>query len=141
MARNFRNNNQQAIDQGEVANQSYNEAAGAKKVMIVGGKLKPFCVVPDTTYTTDFSTRRLVGKGVSLAFYNNSGAVASVTLGDSTVTSLVAGVANAAGYVGVPVPANSWVYLNTYDIDHAITSVATCMGFIIEDDTSISTRS
>ena len=140
MARNFRNNGEQALDQGEIANQSYNQAAGAQKVMTVGGKLKPF-QTGASAYTTDFNTAsRQVGKGATLAFYNNTGAVASVTIGDSSVTSLAAGVTNAAGRVGVPVPANSWVYLNTYDLDFAITSAVTCMGFIVEDDTSISVR-
>jgi len=140
MSKNVRTNQDQALDQGTIANLGFNEAAGVHKVAQAGLKLKPFCLVPDTTYTTDFSTRRNVGQGVTLACYNSTAAALAITTGDITVTALAVGVANAAGKVGIPVPANSWFYLNTFTDTHAITSAAGLMVFIVEDDTKLFSR-
>lgn len=139
MSRNFRNTGSQAIDQGEIANQKYNQAAGADKVMIVGGHMKPL-QIGASSYTTDYTTARKVGKGVTMAFYNDTGATASITIGDSAITALTHGVTDANGNVGLPVPSKSWLYINTYHSEYVISSSATCFGYIIEDDTSISTR-
>jgi len=129
----------QSLDSGAIANQSYNQEAGVQKVAQAGLKLKPL-KLSETSYTTDFSTRRQVGMGTTLAFYNSTGAALTVTLGDSAVATLAAGATTAAGKVGVPVPANSWFYTNSYTETHAITSAAGLMGFIVEDSSSISVR-
>jgi hypothetical protein len=129
----------QSIDQGAIANLAFNQAAGVYKVAQAGLKLKPL-KLSDISHTTDFSTLRLVGKGATLAFYNSTGAALTVTMGGSAQTSLAAGATSADGKVGIPVPANSWFYANSYDDTHAITSAAGLLGFIVEDATSISTR-
>ena len=129
--RTARNN----YDPSSVDSNSYNDAAGARKVSDVGHHLKPIDL--GSSFTTDASTRRKVGKGKSIAIYNAGAAVGSITLGDSTITSLAVGVTNANGNVGIPVNINSWVYLNTYKYDHIIADSADLKVFIIEDDTFI----
>jgi hypothetical protein len=125
-----------ALDAGAIANMGFNQQAGVHKVAQAGLKLKPLKLT-ETTHTTDFSTRRNVGQGTTLAFYNNTAGVLSVTMGDDTVTSLAVGVTNAAGKVGIPVPANSWFYTNSYTDTHAITSAAGLLGFVVEDSTRL----
>jgi hypothetical protein len=121
-------------DPGEIANNSYSEPAGATKISDVGHKLAPI-QDPATTngYTTDASSRRKIGQGCSMAFYAT--AAGSVTFGDSTVTSLAAGVTDAGklGFVGIPL-AIGWTYLNSWQHDWMITS-AGILSFVVEDAT------
>lgn len=131
-----RRNNSPNIDPNASDLMSYNDQAGVKKVSDFGKVIKPL-KLSETTFTTDFSTLRSVGTGKAMAFYNNSAAVASVTIGIAGTTSLAAGATTSTGIVGVPVPPNEWLYLNTYDQTHVIVSAVTCLGFIIEDDTGI----
>ena len=132
--------NTRNFDAGMIQNHSYNEAAGSVKASEVGHHLKPYSV-DGATFSTNFATRRPVGKGVTLAVYNNSAAVGSITIGDNTVTSQAPGAVQAGtNHVGIPVAPNSWLYLNTYMKDHVITSATTMLVFIIEDDTFIDRR-
>jgi hypothetical protein len=124
----------QGLDQGSIFNNSFNTASGSFKVSEVGHKLKPLLVAG--SYTTDFTTSRKIGKGATLAFYNTTGSAAAVTIGDSAITALAVGVTNAQGSVGIPVPPNSWLYLNSYDQEYCITA-AGIKSFIVEDHTSI----
>ncbi|HLD91703.1 MAG TPA: hypothetical protein VI911_11950 [Patescibacteria group bacterium] len=125
------NNN---YDPSSVDSNSYNDAAGARKTIEVGHHLKPI-KTGATTFTTDCSTKTKVGKGISLAIFGV--ADGSVTIGDSTVAILATGVTDANGFVGIPVMAEHWIYLNTYTYDYIITSSADIKVFIIEDDTYI----
>ena len=61
------------FDPSSVDSNSYNDEAGARKVIQVGPKLIPLNLTA-TTWTTDASTRRKVGKGKIIAVFN-SGAV------------------------------------------------------------------
>lgn len=138
-----RNHNNTNFDPATVANNSYNDYAGSTKVSPVGHKLVPMQTAPET-YSTSAAARVAVGKGVSLAVYNNDTAVAWVTTGDVTVTSQAGGTVQAATpaaltpFVGVAVAPNSWTYINTYDHSHVIASAATCLVYVIKDDTSVS---
>lgn len=127
--RTARNN----YDPNSVDSNSYNDAAGGRKITDVGHHLKPIDL--GTSFTTDATTKRKLGKGVAIAVFSTAGGV--VTIGNyADVTSLAAGVVSAGGYVGVPIPPNTWIYLNTYLYDTVITG-AGVMTFIIEDDTYI----
>lgn len=135
-------NSKKNIDPSSIANQMFNEQAGAQKNVSVGPSLKPLKLTA-TTWTTDASTVRKITKGVQLAVYNNAGAVGSVTLSKSgTRTSLAPGavdntVGDTFGDVGIPCAPNSWTYISGHDNIAVITSAATLLVFIIEDDTSV----
>jgi len=121
-------------DPSSVDSNSYNNAAGGRKVTLVGHHLKPIKTGLNT-YTTDISTRTKVGQGVTLAIYAKSDS--TVTIGGSGVLSLAVGVTDANGKVGIPVVANTWIYLNTYLDDYIISSSNNIVAYIVEDDTYI----
>jgi hypothetical protein len=134
-----------SIDLGNINLNSYNDAAGSMKISNVGHKLNPI-KISDTSYTTDASTRRKVGKGVTIAIYNNIGApatVATITVGDVTVANGAAGAVQVSGinyFVTIPCQPNTWTYINTYDFDYIITDAATTLCFVVEDDSYINIR-
>ena len=124
-------------DSGDILNLQYNEKAGAEKNMDVGGALIPLNA--ETTPTTAANAAAVaVGAGKTLALYNNAAAVASVTIGDSTVVSQAPGAVQAGKkWAGIPVPPNSWHRVSMGENTHIITSAATLLVFIVEDDTYI----
>jgi hypothetical protein len=141
-----RNSGNQALDSGAIANQSYNEAAGVHKVAQAGLKLKPLPLTA-VTFTTDASTaRKLPEKGMTLAIYNNAGAVGAFRLSKAAAPSaLAAGVVDNSvgdgfGDVGVPVPPNSWHYTNSFDAATIITSAATMLVFLVEDESRLTPK-
>jgi len=133
-----RNNKRQALDAGTISNQSYNEAAGVTKVAQAGLHLKPMPIT-GSTFSTDASTIRNLGKGTTVAFYNNSATVAAFRFSNNpAAASLAAGIVdNPTGEVGVAVPANSWFYSNTADKSFVITSASTLLTYVVEDDSEI----
>jgi len=142
MAKNQRTQEGATIqDPGAINNIEHNPAAGAQKNIDVGGHLIPLKIISGSTlaYTTDASTRRALDNlGVSLAVYNNAATMGSITLGeDNTVTSLAAGVTDAAGHVGIPCPPNSWTRISAGTQNWVIASAATLMVFVVDDHTQI----
>lgn len=131
------------FDPASNSNNTYSDYSGGVKISDVGHRLIPIPTA-DGVGTTNASSAINVGKGVSLAIYNNAGAAASVTTGPSSVTSLAIGVSVAAATpqiaqsVGIPCKPNDWTYINTYDHTHVVTSAATLLVYIIQDDTAVS---
>jgi hypothetical protein len=125
-------------DQGALANLKYNDAAGSEKVSEVGRHLLP---IPNsaTTWTTNVTAATpLARMGKNLAVYNNSGTVASITLGeDNTITSLAAGVTDSSGHVGIALMPNAWTYVACGKQNWVIASASTVLVYLIDDDTSI----
>jgi hypothetical protein len=139
MAKNIRQLNGYSVqDPSIIANLEYNPMAGAQKVSEVGRRLIPFLQAAGT-YTTNVSTvTTLPVLGVNLAIYNNSGSLASITLGKtSAVASLAPGVTDSSGDVGVPLTPNSWTYLACGMNQYVISSASTVLVFIIEDTSYI----
>lgn len=142
-----RTSGNQALDSGAISNIGFNENAGVHKTSDFGKKLKPIRVIthgPDaTTYTTDASSIKKIEKGMALALYNNAGAVASFRLSNKpTAASLAPGVTDSTadageGDVGVAVPPNSWHYTNSSDKEYIITSAATLLVYIVEDESRV----
>lgn len=124
-------------DSGAVDNNTYNDQAGVRKVSDFGKALKPLLV--GGSYVTAINAAAVkIQMGSAIAIYNNSGSVASITFGsDNTVASLAPGVTSVAGDVGIPLMPNSWTYLNNYNKEWAITSAASALVFLIEDDTNV----
>lgn len=122
----------------------FNDAAGSKKVSEVGRHLLPlkFISVGVVTYTTDASTARILDNaGSCLAVYNNAGAVGSITLGeDATIVSLAPGAVDANGHVGIPCAPNAWTYIACGGSNRVISSAATLLVFLIDDNTSVKTE-
>jgi hypothetical protein len=125
------------VDPGQIASQSYNQAAGAQKVAEVGRHLVPL-KSNATTFTTNATTAiPLPSMGRNLAVYNNANAVGAVTLSDvGTVTSQAPGAIDAAGNPGIPCKPNDWTYIACNEKNWVIASAATLLVFLIEDDTS-----
>ena len=141
-SRNLPGNNVQ--DPATIHNLEYSDSAGSKKVSEVGRHLLPIPYVSGASiaYTTNCTTVRTVDPGKCLAVYNNSGSVASVTLGeDNTVTSLAAGVTDANGHVGIPCLPNAWTYIAMSTQNWVISSAATLLVFLIDDNTSVKPES
>jgi len=135
MAKNIRTTPGYGIqDPSIISNLEYNPMAGSMKVSEVGRRLIPI-LLADGTYTTNASTQRtLPVLGVNLAIYNNSGSLATITLGKTNaVASLAAGVTDASGNVGVPLAPNSWTYLACGMNQYVISSASTVLVFLIED--------
>lgn len=125
------------IDPSSLPSLGYNVAAGAHKQMKVGPHLLPVMLVTGgaVVYTTDVSAGVNLGvQGVELAVYNNSGSVGSITISPLAALSLAPGVTDAASNVGVPCPPNMWTYVSCADSRFVITSAATLLTFIIDDD-------
>lgn len=118
---------------------TYNEKSGSRKSSEVGRALIP---LGDGAggYTTNASTapRVLPSAGINMAIYNSAGAVGSVTVGDSTMTSQAPGVVQVSGsnvFVGVPCAPNAWTYLSSAQWNWVAASAATLFVFIIDDPT------
>jgi hypothetical protein len=121
------------FDSGSV-DYSYNDPAGAIKVVPAGPFLRP---LDSSTLTCDASTKTKMSlRGVMLAIYNNDTSVHSITIGDSTITALGAGVIGGT-FVGIPCVPNQYTYVNTYIYDYIITDSNKLLVFIVEDDTKM----
>ena len=121
-------------DSDRIINEQYNNASGSEKIIHGGVYLKSI-VLTDATWTLDCSTARYIGKGRTVALYNNSAVVHAVCIGVSTIGAPTAGIVNATGQPGIAIPANSWVYINTYDQQYIRTDNALVYCYIVEDDT------
>ena len=124
------------IDVSSLANLEYNNAAGAQKVIEVGRHLVP--ILSGGSYITDLSTATsLPAMGKSLAIYNNSDSLGSITLGeDGTITSLSPGQTDADGHVGIPIAPNAWTYVACGFKQWAITSSSDLITMLIQDSSS-----
>jgi hypothetical protein len=126
--------NQFVEDVGSIEDSSYNETAGARKVVDVGPYLLP---LDDGAggKTTDASAIRALQLGVQLYLYNNSGVVASARFSNSSsATALTPGaVDGATGDVGVPLPPNSYTKLTNYTNRYLITSASTVIVMKVQD--------
>lgn len=133
----------QVRDPSSVDLLTYNEKAGARKSLTVGPALIPLGDGAGS-FTTNATTRKaLPSAGSQLAIYNNAAAVASVTVGDVTVASQAPGAIQTSGtnvFVGVAIPANSWLYLSSAQWTYVIASAATVLVYLIDDPTYIVTQ-
>lgn len=142
MAKNIRNMAGDKIqDPATIHNLEYNNAAGSQKVSEVGRRLLPLKFISGgaVAYTTDASTKRVLDSpGKLLAVYNNANAVGSITLNESTaIVSLAAGATDSSGHVGIPCAPNAWTYIACDKSNWVISSAATLLVFLIDDETSI----
>lgn len=130
-------------DPSTIAAHTYNEASGAQKNAEVGRHLMPL-KINATTWSTQANSAAVVlpGRGKNLAVYNNAGAVGSVTLGDDQYppTSQAPGAVQASTEgrnVGIACPPNEWTYIACGDQNQVITSAATLLVYLIDDETSV----
>jgi hypothetical protein len=114
-----------------------NPPSGAKKTLAVGPRLLPIQIAGGYTTNASGTAVALPFIGANLAIYNNAGAVGSIVIGGSTITTLAPGVTDASGNVGVACPPNAWTYLSTSFNQYVITSAATLLVYIIEDPTRL----
>lgn len=129
----------QARDEADILNTQNNEAAGAEKNLEVGPHLLPLQASNGIAWTTDCTTiKALPSKGKCLAVYNNSATLGSVTLGETAAqASLAAGVTDASGHVGIPCKPNDWTRISCGQSTHVISSAATLLVFLVDDDSSL----
>ena len=130
---------QSIVDPSTLENLQYNNSAGSKKTSEVGRHLLPINT-DGATYSTNMSgtPQVLPSQGRNLAVYNNSGSLGSVTLGeDATLVSLAPGATDANGHVGIPCKPNDWTYIACAGSQWVISSAATLLVFLIDDDSSI----
>lgn len=115
----------------------YNPASGGQKSLIVGPRLLPIPTSATTWTTMPTAATALPALGLNIAVYNNAGAVGSIVIGGSTITTLAPGAVDASGNVGVALPPNAWTYLSMSYNQYVITSASTVLVYIIEDPTRL----
>lgn len=129
------------VDPSSIANQVYNEAAGAQKNMEVGRHLLPvpYNNAGTLAYKTDLTTATpLPSRGKCLAVYNNASSIGSVTLKAGSAPSVLAsGACSATGEVGIACKPNDWTYIACGEQDWAIASANTLLCYLIDDNTAI----
>lgn len=122
------------FDTFSVQSNIYNQYAGGEKNLQVGPYLKPICL-EGGTFTTDATTARKIGAGAQVAIYNNSASAATARFSElNTVTAGVAGAVDAEGKPSIILKPNDWTYLSSGEDSWLITSAATCLVYIIKDD-------
>ena len=125
-----------------IDNYEYDQYSGSQKISEVGRNLLPIPTGASSWTTTPTSATALPSAGKNVAVYNNSAAVGTVNFGSSgSIASLAAGVIDANGNAGLPVAPNSWAYFAAGTNTWIISSVATMLVFLINDDTSITVQS
>jgi hypothetical protein len=131
------------IDIGAIENNTYNDAAGSKKVSEVGRHNLPFPYISGgvTAYTTNLTTARPLPKpGMGLAVFNNDTSVHAVTLGESATSptsALAPGVTDANGHVGVPCAPGVWTYIATGTKTWVVSNSALLLVFLVSDNSEI----
>jgi hypothetical protein len=120
---------------------TYNAQTGAQKNMEMGHHLIP--IFNNGSYTTNVTTATAIPKrGITLAVYNNSGSVGSITLGlENTISALAPGATDSNGNVGIACAPNTYTYIATYDKHFVRASAATLLVYVVADDTYISSQS
>lgn len=130
-------NNDAVEDAANVNALTYNRYSGAFKNLQVGPMLEPLDNGAGG-FTTNATTAKSVVRGSSIAVYNNSSTLYSLTLGtDSSVVVLASGVTDANGNVGYPCKPNDWTYLNVGELTHLIAQNVALLVFVIRDDTNV----
>jgi hypothetical protein len=118
----------------------YNNASGARKSIQMGQHLLPLPVpgVGNGYTTTPTDAYALPSAGRSLAIYNSTGTVGSITFGtDDTVTALAAGTTDSSGRVGLACPPNAWIQFSAGYSNWVISSASTLYVYLINDESSI----
>jgi len=126
-------------DPGSIESTIFSPQSGAQKNFDIGPHLIPLDNGAGGKTTNATTARGLPAKGRSLAIYNNSGSVGSITLGsDASVVSQSAGAVNGStGEVGIPCPPNAWLHVACWDKNWVIASAATLLVFLIADDSTV----
>ena len=122
-------------DCDRVNSDSYNDYAGAKKV-VPAGHFYESRPISDIAWSLDASAGLQVGKGVIVACFNSAAVVHSVAIGDSTLLAAIpVGTVDLVGRVGIAIAPYSWTYINTYDQDWIFTDNNAVFCYIVADDT------
>lgn len=116
------------LDQGSIFSIEHNNQAGAKKVLAAGPSFQKNALPVVDGKTGSFS----IQAGTLLWIYNNSTTTGWVALSTQTIGSAPTGFAN-----GIPLPPNSWSYINTGDNTQVYLS-ATAAAYIPEETTRYS---
>lgn len=128
-------------DPGAIDVLQYNNPSGARKSVQMGQHLLPLPTPGvGNGYTVNVSgaAYALPSAGKSVAVYNNSGTMGSIVLGTaSTITALAAGTTDANGNVGLPCPPNSWTTFAAGYSNWVISSAATLLVYLVNDESSI----
>ena len=134
MARKSMNSN---TDPQAAANNTYNDLAGGQKNIDIGAKYLPI-KLGEASWTTDATTARQCIAGSSIAIFNNSTTVYTITFGkNSSVVAGVVGAVDADGNVSIPCPAGLWSFAASGNETWFITQNAALSVYIIADDTKL----
>jgi hypothetical protein len=128
-------------DPSSIQSLIYNLQVGAQKNMDMGHHLIP--IFTGGSYTTNVTTATAIPRrGITLAVYNNSGSVGSITLGmDNSIAALAVGATDTNGNVGIACKPNDWTYIATYDKHFVRASASTLIVYVVEDDSYIISQS
>ena len=121
MTRNMKRRMNLSVDANDAQALAYNELSGAFKQSPAGAKL---------ISKGSFSSSTFVGAGKQVAIWT-AGASDTVTIGDSSVSSLALGVG------GIPLEQSRWNYLAMGEDSYIIASSSTVYLFEIADDTDM----
>lgn len=125
-------------DQGSVGSITFSPYSGAERNAEVGSFLIPIPTSSTTWTTKPTAATGLPKQGCSLAIFNNSAIVGSVTLGsDGTVTSQAPGSVDVNGNAGIPCTPNAWTFIACWNKQWVISSASTILCYIIADDSMV----
>ena len=126
-------------DPSSVDSNTYNDAAGARKISDVGHYLAPV-QTGATSFTTDLTTAALVGEGIILALYNSDTVVHSITLDTVAPASALSAGTVSGALVGIALPPGQYTYINTYTNQYARTDDSTVFAYRVVDDSFMGFR-
>ncbi|MDD5650669.1 MAG: hypothetical protein PHF86_09670 [Candidatus Nanoarchaeia archaeon] len=124
-------------DQAVINSNTYSNASGAVKQISGGHYLKSIPTGAATAVTDCSGAAFVIGQGLTVALYNNDNVVHAVIVGGSAIAAPAVGTIDPTGAVGIPLKANDWTYVNTFDQTYIRTDSNKVICFIVEDDTYI----
>lgn len=116
------------FDTNSATSNAYREYSGSQSQSPSGWAREPGAQLHDAT------TAKKIPPGTNCAVYNNSATVAFIVFYSSSGSAL-----NADATDGLPVPPNSYIYLNSHNNDLVKASAATVLIYPMIDETNYQT--
>jgi hypothetical protein len=112
------------FDINSIESNTYSEKSGSRKIIPAGWILNSVVASASAAAGTN------IQYGTNMAFYNNSSTVAWVSFYLQGTSVPTPGPTNAQA-----VPPNSYAYLNSGKLNAFVVSAATCISYVMDDET------
>jgi len=125
------NINQSAMDVGAITSAAFNAYSGGSKVLPVGPEFTK-TIGSATIIGADAAAGIGVAPGTVVYLYNNSGAIAWVTMSEAVIAAAPTGIAD-----GIPLKKDDWTILSMGSNSYIRTSAATIGVYFLKDDSAL----